>query len=168
MNPRRLYRCRYDRKLAGVASGMAEYLGLDPTVVRILWILSVFVGGFSILLYLILALVIPLEPIEGAATAPAAPLPDGTAVADGDAGTATTAWTHAGHGQVTLQHEHRERGEGRLGLAFGVLLVIFGTIALIGPVLPGWVARAALGPAFLVALGIAFVVVALRSPTREA
>ncbi len=62
MNPRRLYRCRHDRQLAGVASGMAEYLGLDPTVVRILWILSVFFGGFTILLYIVLAFVMPLEP----------------------------------------------------------------------------------------------------------
>ena len=40
MNPRRLYRCRRDRQLAGVAAGMAEYFDLDPTVVRILWILG--------------------------------------------------------------------------------------------------------------------------------
>ena len=48
MNPRRLYRSRHDRQLAGVAGGMAEYLEVDPTVVRLLWILSVFLGGFTI------------------------------------------------------------------------------------------------------------------------
>ena len=62
MNPRRLYRCRRDRQLAGVAAGMAEYLELDPTLVRILWIVSAFFGGFTILLYIILAFVMPLEP----------------------------------------------------------------------------------------------------------
>ena len=66
MNPRRLYRCRHDRQLAGVAAGMAEYLDLDPTVVRILWILSAFLGGFTILLYIILAFVMPLEPLPAA------------------------------------------------------------------------------------------------------
>ena len=65
VNPRRLYRCRHDRQLAGVAAGMAEYLDLDPTLVRILWILSVFFGGFTILLYIVLAFVIPLEPASG-------------------------------------------------------------------------------------------------------
>src|SRR5664279_5884172 len=77
MNPRRLYRCRHDRQLAGVAGGMAEYLELDPTLVRILWILSAFFGGFTILLYVILAFVIPLEP--GTMPGPASWQPAGPA-----------------------------------------------------------------------------------------
>ena len=62
MNPRRLYRSRSDRQLAGVAAGMAEYLGLDPTLLRVLWVISVFFGGFSIFLYIILAFVMPSAP----------------------------------------------------------------------------------------------------------
>src|SRR5450759_597149 len=74
MKPRRLYRCRRDRQLAGVAAGMAEYFDLDPTVVRILWILSAFVGGFTILLYIILAFVVPLAPApRGACRQPRVP-----------------------------------------------------------------------------------------------
>lgn len=48
-----------DRKLCGVCGGVAEYLDIDPTVVRILWILMVIFAGFGILLYLILALLMP-------------------------------------------------------------------------------------------------------------
>ena len=44
MNPRRLYRSR-DRMLAGVAGGMAEYLDIDPTVIRILWVIVVLATG---------------------------------------------------------------------------------------------------------------------------
>ncbi len=161
MNPRRLYRCRHDRQLAGVASGMAEYLGLDPTVVRILWILSVFLGGFSILVYIVLAFVMPLEPIG----------PVGPATAGDATGTSVDPVTGETQGWVAPapapDHEHRERGEGRIGLAIGVLLVAFGSIALLGPVLPGWIAGIALWPAFIVALGIALVVVALRRPASE-
>ncbi len=62
MNPRRLYRSRRDRQLAGVAGGMAEYLEIDPTVVRLVWILSIFLGGFGILLYIIMAFIVPLDP----------------------------------------------------------------------------------------------------------
>ena len=62
MNPRRLYRSRRDRQLAGVAGGMAEYLEVDPTVVRLVWILSIFLGGFGILLYIIMAFIVPLDP----------------------------------------------------------------------------------------------------------
>lgn len=166
MNNRRLYRCRHDRKLAGVASGMAEYLGMDPTVVRILWILSVFVGGFTIVLYLILALVMPLEPIEYPASAAGAPLPSDPPI-EGDPAAATLSWTHAAAATVGPAHEHRPRGEGHFGLALGVLLVAFGAIALIGPLFPGWISGVALGPAFVLAVGVALVVVALRGATTE-
>ena len=44
---RRLYRCRENRILAGVASGVAEFFDLDPTLVRVLWFLSIFVGGLG-------------------------------------------------------------------------------------------------------------------------
>jgi phage shock protein C len=160
VNPRRLYRCRHDRQLAGVASGMAEYLGLDPTIVRILWILSVFFGGFSILVYIVLAFVMPLEPIGAIGPAPAG---DATGTTVDPANGETHAWV----APAAADHEHRDRGEGRIGLAVGVLLVAFGSIALVGPVLPGWVAGIALWPAFIVALGIALVVVALRRPASE-
>jgi phage shock protein C len=159
VNPRRLYRCRHDRQLAGVASGMAEYLGLDPTVVRILWILSVFLGGFSILVYIVLAFIMPLEPIGTVGPATAG---DATGTSVDPVTGETQAWV-----APAPDHEHRERGEGRIGLAVGVLLVAFGSIALLGPALPGWIAGIALWPAFIVALGIALVVVALRRPASE-
>jgi phage shock protein C len=59
---------RRHRKIAGVCGGLAEWLGWDPTVVRVLYILvSVFSAAFpGILVYLILWLVIPREPAEQA------------------------------------------------------------------------------------------------------
>ena len=169
MNPRRLYRCRHDRQLAGVAGGMAEYFDVDPTLVRVLWIVSVFFGGISILLYLILAVVMPLEPVGAVAAAAAPDAPEGSVAADPDA--ATGAWAvPAAHRWPTAEagHQHRARGgDGRVGLALGALLVAFGTLALVGPILPGWVTGVALGPAFVIALGVALVVFAVRRPTTE-
>lgn len=163
MNPRRrLTRCRHDKQLAGVASGMAEYFDLDPTIVRILWILSVFFGGFTILLYIILAFVMPLEPAGSVGSAGVAPADGAASTDDADA---TSSWTAPT--MVVEGHDHRQRGEGRIGLAVGVLLVVFGGIALVGSALPGWFAGLALGPAFLVALGIALVVIAIRRPTAS-
>lgn len=161
MNPRRLYRCRHDRQLAGVASGIAEYLDLDPTLVRVLWILSVFFGGFTILLYIILAFVMPLEPVG--------PVVAGDAGEAGEAVAADPAATSARTVPTAPapDHQHRVRGEGRVGFGLGVLLVVFGGIALVGSALPGWVAGVALGPAFLVALGIALLVVATRRSAAE-
>ncbi|MDQ3810967.1 MAG: PspC domain-containing protein, partial [Chloroflexota bacterium] len=42
---KRLYRSRTNRVVAGVAGGMADYLGIDPTIVRILWVLAFLPGG---------------------------------------------------------------------------------------------------------------------------
>jgi phage shock protein C len=174
VNPRRLYRCRHDRQLAGVAGGMAEYFDVDPTLVRVLWIVSVFFGGISILLYLILAVVMPIEPV-GTVAAGATVGPDGSVASDGsptaDPDAATGAWAvPAAHAWPTADagHQHRSGGgDGRFGLALGALLVAFGSIALVGPLLPGWVTGIALGPAFVIALGVALVVFAVRRPTTE-
>jgi|DewCreStandDraft_2_1066082.scaffolds.fasta_scaffold00162_78 phage shock protein C len=64
---RRLYRSRRNRMLFGVAGGLGEYLGVDPTVVRVLWVVGgvlmlPMTGPVALLLYVILALIIPPEP----------------------------------------------------------------------------------------------------------
>ncbi|GAB3211701.1 PspC domain-containing protein [Marinactinospora thermotolerans] len=57
----RLYRGRDDRLLAGVGSGLAEHLGIDPVVVR-LALLALGVGGIGVALYLMLAFILPVRP----------------------------------------------------------------------------------------------------------
>lgn len=53
-----------DKKLCGVCGGLAEYFGIDSTVVRLLWILFTLAGGAGILVYIICALVMENpEPI---------------------------------------------------------------------------------------------------------
>ncbi len=60
--PKRLYRPRKGRKLAGVAAGIAEYLHVDVTIVRLVWVLLLLPGGAPGLIpYLICWIVIPDE-----------------------------------------------------------------------------------------------------------
>jgi phage shock protein C len=103
----RLYRSRDERVLAGVAGGLADYLDLDPSLVRILWvILALFSGGAFLVIYIIMAIVVPEEPWQGFATpAPhgsmppamgASAGPGGTDAATGDAATAGSAAFTAG------------------------------------------------------------------------
>lgn len=67
--PKRLVRSRRDRKLAGIAGGMAEYMGVDPTIMRLVWVLAAFFSvGVVVLLYLILIFVIPNEDDPPAGT----------------------------------------------------------------------------------------------------
>ena len=70
-NTKKLMRSRTDQKIAGVCGGFAEYLELDVTLVRILWIMVAFFVGWGIIGYLIAWIVMPEEPLRQ--TAGAAP-----------------------------------------------------------------------------------------------
>lgn len=59
---KQLYRSRTNRKISGVCGGLGEYMNLDPTVVRLIWVLLFFFAGVGILAYLIAALIIPENP----------------------------------------------------------------------------------------------------------
>ena len=59
---KKLYRNTDSKIIAGVCSGIAEYDGVDPTVVRILWILFCAIGGSGILAYIIAAIIMPERP----------------------------------------------------------------------------------------------------------
>lgn len=54
-----LMRSESDRVIAGVAGGIAEYLGVDSTLVRVVWALSLFFGGLGALAYIVLWIVLP-------------------------------------------------------------------------------------------------------------
>ena len=58
---KKLYRSRTDYMIGGVCGGLAEYLGIDSTVVRLIMALATFVGGMSLLVYLLMWLIIPEE-----------------------------------------------------------------------------------------------------------
>ncbi|MCU0510623.1 MAG: PspC domain-containing protein [Anaerolineae bacterium] len=63
MEGKKLYRSTTDKMLAGVCGGLGQYFGIDATVVRLIFALLVFFGvGSGIILYIILALIMPLEP----------------------------------------------------------------------------------------------------------
>jgi phage shock protein PspC (stress-responsive transcriptional regulator) len=56
---KRLYRSVVNRQLGGVCGGLAEYFNIDPTLVRVLFILGLFLGTATFWAYLILWIVIP-------------------------------------------------------------------------------------------------------------
>ncbi|UCH66785.1 MAG: PspC domain-containing protein [Ignavibacterium sp.] len=63
MSSKRLYRNRIDSMIGGVCGGLAKYFDIDPTIVRVLFVVSIFLGGGGILAYIILWIVVPEEPI---------------------------------------------------------------------------------------------------------
>ena len=144
---RRLYRSRENRRLGGVAAGVAEFFDLDPTLVRVLWFLSIFAGGFSILLYLGLWVIVPLEPLA----------------------TDETAVTSAIGEPEGHRHTRGGAGSGRVTTFVGIALILFGGLALVDAVLPAWAdSWRYLWPLFLVGIGAVLVAGAFRrEPSSE-
>lgn len=58
---KRLTRSTVNRTIAGVCAGIAEYFGIDPTVVRIGWVVFCLLGGSGVLAYLVCAILMPEE-----------------------------------------------------------------------------------------------------------
>lgn len=61
---KKLYRSTMDKMIGGVAGGLAEYFDIDSTLVRVLFIVVVFLGGGGIIAYIILWIVVPQKPYE--------------------------------------------------------------------------------------------------------
>jgi phage shock protein C len=67
---KRLVRSSTDKKIGGVCAGLADYFDLDPTIVRVVWLLAIFLGGTGFLLYLILWIALPLAPTMPSVSVP--------------------------------------------------------------------------------------------------
>ena len=144
----RLYRSRGDRMLFGVAGGMARYLSLDPSLVRIVWALLVIAGGAGILLYIIAAIVIPEEP-EGYVSPP------------GSAPTLGAGGTSSAHGTGVGPSAAASRASGSGAVVIGVVLVLIGGWLLLQRFIPQLDADV-VWPVALLLLGGALVIGALR------
>lgn len=77
MNDRKLYLSDDNKMIAGVAGGVAEYLDIEPVIIRLIWAFAAFSGGVGALAYIIGIMVIPKRPvgeprvtIEGSARQP--------------------------------------------------------------------------------------------------
>ena len=73
--PKRLYRSTRERMLAGVCGGLAEYLNIDPTVVRKIFFLQALFGGPGLLLYIVMWIVVPERPDDWRPPEPPPPPP---------------------------------------------------------------------------------------------
>ncbi len=61
---KRLYKSKTDKKLDGVCGGIAEYFDIDPTIVRLAWVIFSFCGGSGIAAYIIAMIIMPERPSD--------------------------------------------------------------------------------------------------------
>ncbi len=156
----RLYRSRTDRRLAGVAGGLAEMWGADPALVRILWaLLVIFTGGLAFVVYIVMAIVVPEGDPE-----PWPPTGDpgdsAAAGVEGAPGITGSGWTTP-PGRAVRPHP-RPRGDGgsSVTLLLGAFLVLMGGFFLVREYLPqidfDW-----FWPAMLILLGVVILATSL-------
>lgn len=148
---RRLYRSQTDSVIGGVAGGVAEYLDVDPAIVRVLWaLLAIITGGVFLILYIVMWIVVPYGP-EAGQSPMGEPYASGQPAADG----APPTWN--------AQPARRPRREGSGGGSwiFGLILVLVGLYFLAREYLPG-LDFDRLWPIGLVLVGLVLLVSALR------
>ena len=61
---KKLYKSNTNKMLEDVCGGIAEYFGIDPTIVRLAWVVFCALGGSGILAYIIAAIIIPSAPLN--------------------------------------------------------------------------------------------------------
>ena len=145
----RLYRSRDERMLFGVAGGMARYFGVDPALVRLVWVLLFLAAGAGILLYIIAAVIVPEEPVGAAASSASGA--GGTPPSSGSPGRPWR-WNAPGG---------RSRDDGGGAIFLGLILVVVGGWFLAQRLIPGLDGRL-LWPGLLILLGLVLVVGAMR------
>jgi phage shock protein C len=178
----RLYRSRHDRMLAGVAGGLAEMWDADPALVRIIWaLLVIFTGGLALLVYIVMAIVVPEEHdvYPARSSAPATGHPTRSTLAGESAGamplaetgdqaqTASSAQQAREEARAARHAARAERGGGMSpGILFGGFLVLLGVFFLVREYLPNmdfdW-----FWPLILVLVGLLLVMSAMGRGPRS-
>jgi phage shock protein C len=168
-----LYRSRDDRMLAGVAGGLAEIWDADPSLVRIVWaLLVVLTGGLALVVYIIMAIVVPegnavtaASPGDAMATSTGVGSPGPAAAAtDSPASGATApagpdpraARRAARAARRSARHDRGYPG----GLIVGVVLIVVGVAFFVREWLPA-VALDYVWPLALVGLGVLVLIIGL-------
>ncbi len=172
-----LYRSRDDRMIAGVAGGLAELWDADPSLIRIAWaLLIVLTGGIALLVYIIMAIVVPEEDaVPWMATTAVPPSPEAPAAGSTPAAASAPITVAAAPiasappldrraarraARAARREARRARGGDRTpGLVIGGILIVLGSVFLLREWLPAfdvdWI-----WPLMLVGLGVVLLVFA--------
>jgi phage shock protein C len=156
----RLYRSPDDRMLAGVAGGLAEMLDIDPSIIRIVWaVLISLTGGLALLVYIVMAIVVPERPIGVEVRRQGGSAAGGVGAAGGAAGPGTVPSPNRGR--------RGDRSDAtRGGLVAGLILILIGAFFLVRELIPS-IDLGFWWPTVAIGLGVVLVVVALMPSRRS-
>lgn len=144
-----LYRSRNHRIIAGVAGGLADYLEIDPLIIRLIFLLLLIGNGIGLIIYIIAWVVIPENP---ALSDEAAKAPGETFKGQHKAEEQVREAAQEVEGKIKdAMHKHRYRGHNSF---MGLLLIVLGIIFLLQNLFPTIFAIANLWPIFVILAGL--------------
>jgi phage shock protein C len=157
----RLERSNTNRVIGGVCGGIAEYLAVDPTLVRVVFVIGAFItAGLGVLLYIVLLILMPLpgHPVPFAKAAPPSSATDTTAHMDAESTAAPTTTV------APVDPAVREAEAERRRMAFGYVLIALGVAFFLSNAGAfRFVQWQYLWPLVLIGIGVLFLVQRVRS-----
>ncbi|MBE0478877.1 PspC domain-containing protein [Candidatus Aerophobetes bacterium] len=138
---RKLYRSRKDKMIAGVSGGIASYFDVDPTLVRIFAVLTIFANGIGIIGYIIAWIIVPLQPEQK----------------EGEEEVSSGEET-----KIPAQEEQIEKRK----IIGGLILVVLGGLFLLYTFFP-WFSWRKFWPVILVAIGAVILIDSMRKKKQQ-
>jgi phage shock protein C len=157
METQRLYRSKTNSMIGGVCGGLGAYFGIDPTLVRLIFVLMAVFGGGGVLIYLILWIVIPLEGRSPATS---------QQIIHDNAQEVTDRARDLGKGFERSFAASTAQSTGRNGaVVFGIVLIVLGGLFLLQNLLR--INFSQFWPVILIVIGLAMLVPIFRRPQQQ-
>ena len=149
---RRLYRSRTDRMIFGVCGGLADYFDVDPTLVRIAFVVLAFLHGIGVLAYIIMAIVVPQE---GTAATRSSDVVKENLEDMGRSASEFGEDLRSRFGQPEYEQQEYRRRRERRRYMFGIILILIGILFLTTNLgLLWWINFNLIWPLILVVIGL--------------
>jgi len=163
-NNKRLYRSRKDRIFAGVCGGLAEYFDIEPLIFRVVFLVLILGGGSGLLIYILLAIVVPNEPGDSVTFDRGDKIRNFAEDLGDRAKTFAHEFKSSSHPESSVNrtetHSQPAAGsrtsQGSRRNFLGIVIVLFGIALLLNQIFPiGWFHWNLFWPALLIVIGIA-------------
>ena len=149
MSAKRLFRSRKDGLIAGVCGGLAEYFDVDPSLVRLIFILAIFLGGAGLVVYLVAWLIVPENPEQS----PTASFTKHQQMKEEVVGELKRVGSSLAEKFEATVEDGEERPERQSTVFVGIALIVMGAAFFLKNFIP-WLDLESLWPVFLIGVGV--------------
>ena len=157
MSAKRLFRSRKDGLIAGVCGGLAEYFDVDPSLVRLVFILAIFLGGAGLVVYIVAWFIVPENPEQS----PTVSFVKNQQMKEEVVGELRRLGSSLAEKFEATVEDGEERPERRSTVFVGLALIVIGAAFFLKNFFP-WLALESLWPVLLIGVGVLLLIGAAR------